>query len=66
MSQTGFSTRTHPLRNLILNHSEMNSVSLGWMLISLEKQRRGDFSLVHLPNLAQRTLLNCFSFLSSR
>lgn len=65
MSQTAFSTCTHPLRKLILNHSEMNSLSLHWMLISLEKQRRDDFSLVHLLNLAQHTLLNCFSFLSS-
>lgn len=61
MSQTCFSTCTHPLRTLTLNHSETNSVSLCWMFISLEKQ----FSLVHLQNLAQLRLLRCFSFLSS-
>lgn len=65
MSQTGFSTGTHPLRKLLLNHSEMNSVSLRWMLISLEKQLWDDFSLVHLLNLDQHMPLNCFSFLSS-
>lgn len=65
MSQTCFSSCTHPLRTLILNHSETNSVSLCWMFTSLEKQPREDFSLVHLQNLAQLRLLSCFSFLPS-
>lgn len=65
MSQTDFSTCTHPLRKLILNHSEKNSMSLHWMLVSLEKQQWDNFSLAHLLNLAKHTMLNCFSFLSS-